>query len=267
MSQLIEDLFALRGRLSAEVSSFLSFAGIILLVLVWQLVCMSGYVNHLILPSPMSVLTSFKELWTDDALLINTVYSIKLNMLGYAEAIAICIPLGFVIGLFPIFREMFNKILNSIRFLPLPATMGLFIVWFGIESNMKVQFLALGIIVYLLPVVVECVQEVDETYIQTIQTLSNSKWQAIRRVFIPAVLSAVSTQIMVLIAISWTYITIAELVNKTGGIGALAFVASRQSRIDKVFAILLLILVIGYIQDLTMRFLDKIIFPHKYAHE
>lgn len=267
MEHLFEDLFTLRGKLSTEVSSFLSFAGIVFLVLIWQLVCMSGYVNAQILPSPLAVVSSLKELYFDDALLINTVYSIKLNILGYIEAIAICLPLGFFIGLFPIFREMFNKILNSVRFLPLPPMMGLFIVWFGIESNMKVQFLTLGIIVYLLPVVVECVQEVDETYIQTIQTLSNSKWVAIRKVFIPAVLSAVSTQIMVLVAISWTYITVAELVNKTGGIGALAFVASRQSRIDKVFAILLIIILIGYIQDLIMRFLDKQFFPHKYAHE
>ena len=261
----MESLFELRGKLSSETSTMISIIGLVSMIGVWQIVCSMGFVNAGILPSPMNVLSSFKELYYDDALVINCVYSIKLNMLGYAEAIAICLPLGFVIGLFPIFREMLSKPLDSIRFIPLPAATGLFIAWWGIDSNMKVQFLACGITVYLLPVVVQCVQDVDDTYVQTIQTLTSSRWQAIKRVFIPAVLSAVSTQIMVLIAISWTYITVAELVNKTGGVGALAFQAARQSRVDKVFAVLMIIVIIGYVQDITMRILDKMIFPHKYV--
>lgn len=261
----MESLFELRGKLSKETSTAVTFIGLSSLVALWQLICTMGWVNKGILPSPLQVVGSLHELYFDDALLMNIIYSVKLNVLGYLEAIAVCLPLGFVIGLFPIFREMFGKALDSIRFLPLPAATGLFIAWFGIENNMKVQFLACGIIVYLLPVVVECVQEVDETYVQTIQTLTSSKWIAIKKVFIPAVLAAVSTHIMVLVAISWTYITVAELVNKDGGVGALAFTAARQSRIDKVFAVLMIIILIGYFQDMIMRQLDRMLFPHKYV--
>ena len=261
----MESLFELRGKLSKEMSSAVTFIGLGSLVALWQVICSMGWVNKGILPSPLAVVGSLHELYFDDALIINIIYSVKLNILGYIEAIVVCLPLGFVIGLFPVFREMFGKALDSIRFIPLPAATGLFIAWFGIESNMKVQFLACGIIVYLLPVVVQCVQDVDDTYVQTIQTLSSSKWVAIKKVFIPAVLAAVSTHIMVLVAISWTYITVAELVNKDGGIGALAFTAARQSRIDKVFAVLLIIILIGYFQDILMRQLDRILFPHKYV--
>lgn len=261
----MQSLFELRGKVSQRTSVAISVIGIFSMICIWQFVCSMGWIGSGILPSPLHVLSSFKELYYDDALVINCVRSIKLNMAGYAESIVICLPLGFVIGLFPIFREMFNKILDAIRFIPLPAATGLFIAWFGIDDTMKIQFLACGISVYLLPVVVQCVQDVDVTYVQTIQTMTSSKWQAIRRVFIPAVLSAVSTQIMVLVAISWTYITVAELLNKTGGVGAVAFVAARQSRVDKVFAVLLVIVFIGYVQDLSMRALDRILFPHKYA--
>ncbi len=261
----MQSLFELRGKVSKKTSAMISVIGMASMVCIWQFVCSMGWISEGILPSPYKVIASLKELYYDDALVINCVRSIRLNLYGYAESILICLPFGFVIGLFPIFREMFNKILDAIRFVPLPAATGLFIAWFGIDDAMKIQFLACGISVYLLPVVVQCVQEVDETYVQTIQTLSSSRWQAIRRVFIPAVMSAVSTQIMVLIAISWTYITVAELLNKTGGVGAVAFVAARQSRVDKVFAVLLVIVLIGYVQDLVMRFLDRIIFPHKYA--
>ena len=85
-----------------------------------------------------------------------------------------------------------------------------------------------------------------------------------KQVFIPAVLSRVSDDVRVLVAISWTNIIVAELVNaNSGGIGALAFKSARQSSIDKVFALLLVIIIIGFIQDKLFLLLDRILFPYK----
>jgi NitT/TauT family transport system permease protein len=129
---------------------------------------------------------------------------------------------------------------------------------------MKIQFLSFGIFVYLLPVVVQRVDEVETVYLDTVYTLGASRWQTIRTVFIPLVFSKLSDDIRVLTAISWTYLIVAELVNKTSGLGALSFTAARQSRVDKVFAILLLIIVIGIIQDKAFKYFDKLLFGFKY---
>ena len=217
-----------------------------------------------ILPSLTDVIHSFSELFNQDNLLKNLAYSIKINLYGYAEAIAVCLPLGFLLGLFPLFREMFSKPLDSVRFLPISALTGLFIAWFGIDETMKVQFLAFGISVYLLPLVVQRILEVEQVYCDTVYTLGANKWQTIKTVFLPAVLSKVSDDIRVITAVSWTYIIIAELVNRAdGGIGSLAYLASRQSRLDKVFAVLLIIIVVGYIQDKLALVIDQMFFPHK----
>jgi NitT/TauT family transport system permease protein len=221
-------------------------------------------VNRAILPSPLSVLLSFKELHVKDYLVRNTLYSIKLNLLGYIEAIVISILLGFIIGLIPFFKSMLNRYIEAIRFLPLTAVTGLFIAWFGIETNMKVQFLAFGIIVYLLPVVVYRISQIDAIYLQTAYTMGASNWQMVRKVYWPFVTSKIFDDIRVLTAISWTYIIVAELVNKTGGVGALIYTAARQSRLDKVFAILLVIIIIGVLQDRLFVWLDKVLFPYKH---
>ncbi len=221
-------------------------------------------VNRAILPSPLSVLLSFKELHVNDFLVRNTLYSIKLNLLGYLEAIIVSILLGFIIGLIPFFKSMLNRYIEAIRFLPLTAVTGLFIAWFGIETNMKVQFLAFGIIVYLLPVVVYRISQIDNIYLQTAYTMGASNWQMVRKVYWPFVTSRIFDDIRVLTAISWTYIIVAELVNKTGGVGALIYTAARQSRLDKVFAILLVIIVIGVLQDRLFVWLDKVLFPYKH---
>ena len=68
----------------------------------------------------------------------------------------------------------------------------------------------------------------------------------------------------VLTAISWTYIIIAELLNRQGGIGALIYVKARQGQLEKVFAILIVIVLIGFLQDRIFVYMDKRLFPHKY---
>ena len=70
--------------------------------------------------------------------------------------------------------------------------------------------------------------------------------------------------IRVLTAISWTYIIIAELLNRQGGLGALIWFKTKQGQLEKVFAILIIIIAIGFLQDRIFVYLDKRLFPHKY---
>ncbi len=261
----LKGLFTLRKPVSPTTSRIIVVFGILVLGSIWEAVVRFHWIAEGLLPSPLAVLASFPELHEKDALVRNTAYSFKLNVIGYLLAVAVSVPLGFVIGLFPFFREMFRTPLEALRFLPMTALTGVFISWFGIYDNMKIQFLAASIVVYLLPVVVQRIQEVSEVYVQTVRTLSASRWPIISKVFIPAVFSKVFDDIRVLVAISWTYIIVAEGVNSSaGGVGSMCYIAARQSRIDKVFAILLVIILVGYVQDKIFMYLDRLFFPYKY---
>ena len=218
-----------------------------------------------VLPPPPAVLKSYPELFTKDNLPVEALRSVWLNVQGYFWAIFISLVLGFIIGLYPLFRGLFSKQTNALRYLPLTALTGVFILWFGIEDEMKIAFLAFGIIVYLLPVVVQRIDEVQDVYLKTVFTLGATDWQTIRSVYIPAVMSKLMDDIRVLTAISWTYIIIAELLNRAGGIGSLIFIKARQGQLEKVFAILFIIILIGFIQDRIFMFIDRRLFPHKYV--
>lgn len=218
-----------------------------------------------ILPSPVEVLKAVPEMYNKDSLLPNILKSVELNVLGYIIAIIISLIAGFFIGLIPLFRGLFSQLISSGRFIPLTAVTGIFILWLGIGNEMKIAFLAFGILVYLIPVVVQRIDEVEDVYLQTIFTLGASPWQTFRKVYYPYVMSKLIDDIRVLTAISWTYITIAEMLNKSGGIGQLIWEAKRQSRIDKAFAVLLIIILIGIFQDMIFVLIDKLFFPHKHV--
>lgn len=266
--RLMKDkLFKLRGDLNKKEKKFLSIAGLVVILVFWGILFASKLFPEALFPSPIKVVTSLPELFKEDGLIGNIIYSLKLNFLGYIAALAISLPIGFAMGLFPIFREMFSKVVDSGRFLPLTAVTGLFIAWFGIYDFMKISFLAFGITLYLIPVVVNRVKELDQVYVDTAHTLGATTWHKIRYVFIPGVMSKVFDDVRVVVAISWTYIIIAEMLNKTEGIGALIATVARQSRIDKVFMLLFIIILIGIAQDKLFKLIDGWLYPHKYRSE
>lgn len=218
-----------------------------------------------IVPLPTEVAASYSRLISDDDLWGNALRSIWLNLKGYFWAVLLCIPIGFLVGLLPLFRGLFSKPVDALRYLPLTALIGVFIIWFGIYDEMKVAFLAFGIIVFLLPSVISRIDDVEEVYLSTVHTLGASKWQIVKTVYFPAVMSRLLDDIRVLTAVSWTYIIVAEYINKDGGgVGALLYIKRRLQQMPEMFAIVLIIILIGFLQDRIFVYLGKRLFPHRH---
>lgn len=217
------------------------------------------------IPLPTQVVKSYGSLIKKDALFANSIRSIWLNLQGYFWAVLLSVPIGFLIALVPLFRGLFSKPVDAMRYLPLTALIGVFIVWFGIYDEMKVAFLAFGIIVFLLPTVIQRIDEVSEVYLQTAFTLGATSWQTIKTVYFPAVMSKLIDDIRVLTAVSWTYIIVAEYINKDGGgLGALIYIKRRLQQMPDMFAIILVIVLIGFLQDRIFVYLSKRLFPHRF---
>jgi len=260
------NLFKMGGEItSRKLTTIIGIFGAGFILLTWYFITDgTNWVKPQTIPSPISVLLSFKELVFKNGLLPNTIYSIKLNVWGYAEAIAISLPIGFIVALFPICRSMLSKYIDAMRYIPITGLTGIFIAWFGIGMGMKAHFLAFGVMVYLLPVVIQRVYETEKVHIDTVWTLGANNWQLFTKVYLPSVLSKVFVDIRVITAISWTYIIVAEMVNNEGGVGAMIYSAAKQSRIDKIFAIIAFIVLIGFIQDKLFQMLEKWFFKFKF---
>ncbi|KXK39193.1 MAG: ABC transporter [Bacteroidetes bacterium OLB9] len=241
-------LIALRGNLTKRQQNLLAVIGFFIFILAWAALTMGSnpIIPRNIFPDPKRVFNAFGELFTKNELIKNVSRSLGLNLGGYIKAVAYAIPVGFAIGLVPALRGAFQKLVDAIRFLPLTALTGLFIIWFGIYSEQKINFLAFGIFIYLLPIVIQRIDEVDDVYLKTVHTLGASYWQTIFTVYLPSVLSRLSDDIRILTAISWTYIIVAETSADQGGIGSLIYRAGqRLGRVDITIACLIIIMLIG----------------------
>jgi ABC-type nitrate/sulfonate/bicarbonate transport system permease component len=175
----------------------------------------------------------------------------------------VAIPLGIVMGTFPPVKAFFSPILDPLRFLPISALVPLTIVWFGIDEMQKIVFLFLGTVVYLLPLVVEAVEGVDEVFLQTATTLGATRSQLVRHVLVPGSLPAIGEALRVMNGIGWTYVILAEVINAQYGLGALITVAGKRSHVDQIFALVLVILAVGVATDWILRGVNRALFSWK----
>ena len=268
----MKELLKFGGSITSKKATLIGIIGGMVLLFIWWIITAASLISPKILPNPINVVGSVSTLIAERNLFSNIWYTISLNLLGYFYALIIAIPLGFLIGIYPLPRAMFQKPFEAIRFLPLPITSGIFVTMFGLGFDMKASFLAFGILIYILPVVTQRVLDLqnpanvkDNIYLQTAQTIGMSNWQKFRYVYWPYVMEKVYGDIRSLVAISYTYVTIAENINKEGGIGATINTLSRQSDMSSVYCLLFIIILIGIIQDWIFKLVDPIIFKHHKA--
>jgi len=250
----------IREPLSRKKARSLALAGLVVFLTSWAVLTYGGIVPSVILPTPTEVLQAFPILHFEEALVRSAGWSIYRVTLGFLLAAMVAVPLGLLMGTYPAVRHFFDPVLDPLRFLPISALVPLTIVWFGIEEMQKVMFLFLGTFVYMLPLIVEAVEGVDDVYVQTATTLGATKSQIVTQVLIPGSLPAMAEAMRVMNGIGWTYVIMAEVINARYGLGALITVAGKRGHVDRIFALVIVILVIGVVSDFVIRFVNKKLF-------
>jgi NitT/TauT family transport system permease protein len=241
-------LTGVREPVSQRKSRILALAGFLSLITVWCVLSYGGIIPDVILPSPTEVLRAFPALHFG---------------MGFLISAAVAIPLGLLMGTFPKVKHFLAPLIDPLRFLPISALVPLFLVWFGIEETMKIMLLFVGTFVYLLPLVVEAVENVEDVYLQTAVTLGATRGQLVRHVLIPGSLPAIGEALRVMNGIGWTYVILAEIVNARYGLGHLITVAGKRSHVDQIFAGVLVILFIGVVTDWMIRLANRQLFAWK----
>ena len=241
----------------------LALAGLLSFLAIWCVLSYTALVPTVILPSPTEVVRAFPVLHFEEALVRSAGWSLYRVGMGFVLSALVAIPLGLLMGTFPPVKHFFVPLLDPLRFLPISALVPLFLVWFGIEETMKIMLLFVGTFVYLLPLVVEAVENVDDVYLQTATTLGASRWQLVRHVLVPGSLPAIGEALRVMNGIGWTYVILAEIVNARYGLGHIITVAGKRSHVDQIFAGVIVILVIGVVTDVIIRIINKQLFSWK----
>lgn len=249
-------------RLAEDIPKALSTTLMVISIAVpfalWWLVASLGVVSDKFLPSPVQVAQALGRLWTDGFLLGDTAASIMRVTVGFLLAALVSVPLGISMGAFASIRALFEPIVGVLRYMPAPAFIPLLVIYLGLGEAPKIALIFIGTVFFNLLMIMDAVKFVPKELLETTYTLGGQRWQTLLQVITPYVLPNIIDTFRVNIATSWNLVVVAELVAAENGLGKRIVLAQKFFNTDQIFACLIVLGVIGFMLDLSMRYLLKL---------
>ncbi len=262
----------IRGQAPTTASILLGLVPLAVLVFAWWLLTRGmpeeRTLSPTILPSPSEVIQSLGDLLRlsdqdNRSLLDHTGLSLRRVGLGFLLGAAVAVPIGILMGSFGSARATLAPMATASGYIPIAALVPLTMSWFGVDESQKVVFLAMAFGIYLLPAVVRAIDNVPDVYLRTAYTLGATRWHIIWRVLTPVALPDIWHSMRLAFGIGWSYLVIAEVVVKTGGLGDLIDTARRRAMTGRVYLVIVIITIIAWIADLLWERLGTILFPYR----
>jgi len=235
--------------ISGPMARILPAAGVVTVLLLWGLITNIGVVNNAYVPTPQATGAAFFDMITDGTLIRDGWASVRRVIYAVFLASIIGIPIGILMGTFGKVEAFLKWIIFPFRTAPIIAFIPVFMMIWGIDETMKVGFLFFGTVVYIIPLTFDAIRAVPDEYIDAAVDYGFSPVGTIQHFLVPAAFPRIFDAIKVCTGIAWTYLVAAEIVNVTTGLGAVVKRAERFQNTEKVWAGIIVILVIGVLTD------------------
>ncbi len=254
--------FEFKSPISRNATIALGISVWVIFFALWEIAVARAWVNEMFMPPPHKVLTGLIELFVESAFVVDIGISVYRIAVSFAAACIIAVPLGILMGSFRRVEAFVNPLVSAWRYLPAPSFIPLLLMWFGTGDGQKIALLFIGVLWFLITLIMDHVKSVRTELIETAMTLGGNRWQVLRTVVIPASMPSLVVAMRQMLAVSWTYLVIAEIVAATTGIGAVMMRAKRFLHVDKIMASIIVIGLLGLLFDYLFRLAHRLLFPY-----
>lgn len=250
-------LLAIRAPIPLWWRRGLIAASVLLPLAAWTLLSATGVVPERFLPSPAAVGSALVELLQSGQLVPDALASLQRVGIGFGLAILISVPLGVVIGSFRAGQALFEPVIGLLRYLPASAFIPLLIIWLGLGEPSKIALLVIGVVFFNTLMTADAVRLVPLQVIDVAYTLGARRGEVLRKVVVPHALPGMIDAMRVNAAAAWNFVVVAELIASTSGLGYRIVRSQRFLETDKIFAVLVVIGLIGLSIDVGLRLLRE----------
>jgi NitT/TauT family transport system permease protein len=230
---------------------------LVVFVGLWEGVVRAWAVPPFIAPAPTAVVASLVGGIRSGLYLEHFGTTLYETLLGFLIAAASGIVLGAVIAQFRLVEQTIYPYVVALQTLPKIAIAPLIIVWFGFGISSKVVIAAM---VGFFPVLVNVIvglKTIDQSKLDLMRSLNATRWQTFRLVKFPNALPFVFAGLDIAIVFSVLGAIVGEFVGAQRGLGNLILQFNFSLDIAGVFAVLILLSVMGVALHLIMQAIQR----------
>lgn len=214
-----------------------------------------------VLPRPDEVFQRLPDLWMNEGLGNALGISFTLNLQALLWSSLISLGLAYLTVL-PVFRPLVTAISKG-RFLSFAGISLIFTLVTGGGRPLQVALLVFGITVFYVTGMAAVIASIPKGDFDHARTLRMSEWRVVWEVVILGTADKAFEVLRQNAAMGWLMLTLVEgIVRSEGGIGNMLLAESKHFRLTDVFAIQIVILLVGMAQDYTIGLLRSLVCPH-----
>lgn len=231
----------------------------IAIVALWAIVIPIFKIPAYLLPGPAEVfsrlISDFPMLWNHSLVTLSEI------LLGFGLTVLTAIPLGLLIALSPVAKQVGYPPLMLMQLVPKIAVAPLFLVWLGFGMESKVLLTVLMTFFPLLLASISGFQILDNRFLYLTRSMGATSWHTFRYLRFPAALPVIFSGIKTSATIAATAAIVAEFVGANKGLGYVLLRGTSTMDIELVFAVLVVLTLIGIAINYLVEFSEWAMTP------
>jgi sulfonate transport system permease protein len=255
---LIESLPRIQKLRLPRADNLIQWIVPLVIVLIWQIACVTGFVPARVLPAPTDVAMAGWKLLLSGELLRNIWVSFWRAGVGLAIGGSIGFAFGLANGLSQLSSKLTDTTLQMVRNIPHLALIPLVILWFGIDESAKLFLVALGVFFPIYINTLHGIRTVDPQLIEMGRIYGMTDTELFRRVIFPGALPSIFVGVRFALGIMWLTLIVAETIAASSGLGYMAMQAREFMQIDVVVLSILIYALLGKLADSASRVLERL---------
>lgn len=235
---------------------------------IWWLVAELEFVSRILLPGPAE---TFAELWDTSKNIVTGGHiaaglwiTTREVIFGFLAAAITGFVLGVIVGETRLGQRAVMPYLVAINALPKVAFAPVFVAWFGFGVNSKI---VMAMFIAFFPVIVDTaagLYAVDADTLMLFQSMESSRWQTLRKLKLPSALPFIFAGLKTAAVFSVVGAVVGEYLGGGKGLGELIRLSAQTLRIDRVFALIVYLGILGLILFGVVAWAEKkLLFWHK----
>jgi NitT/TauT family transport system permease protein len=230
-------------------------------VLGWKLYVEAADVSPFVLPAPDAVWRSLVELVGESRTWEHVRTTLGEILGGFALAVVVGVLIGTILGEFPAAARVMNPYLVVLQVLPKVAIIPILLVWIGFGSTARVLIAAVFAFFPITTGTRAGIRSVELGHLDLAATLQMSRWRRLWLIELRGALPSIVTGMEVAIVLATVGALVAEYLSPGAGLGWLAIVSLNQLQVADLFAVIVILCVMGILLYAAVAGLRRVLVP------
>lgn len=231
------------------------------LLAIWVIGGATGLFNPDVMPPASSVAYDIIALWTRPEFVPALLGTLTDSLLGVIFAAVIAIPLGLLIGIFPLLERTTRIVLDFGRSFPVVALLPIFVLIIGANATMKVVTIAIACFFPILLQTIYGARRLEPTVVDTVRSFRIPFHLRFYRVILPAALPYTATGLRIAMSVSVLVAVGTEVLIPVTGLGQEISLARINNQVSIAFAYVIYAGILGVLLTGAWELIEDRILP------